>query len=98
MVKPRLLSVGFPRFTRSELPQLKPKPSLSGPPAHRGFQWAGSDAHIFNPYLGVGRYVRPIDSWSRVWLDRGAAGRSNCEHCHHHTSHSADTVSKLESP
>jgi hypothetical protein len=26
-------------------------------------------AHISNPYFGVGRYVRPIDSSLRFWLN-----------------------------
>src|SRR5271154_4961568 len=55
-------------------------------------------AHISNPYFGIGRYVRPIDSSSPLWPNRGAADGTNCGHCNHRTSHSADTVSKLGSP
>src|ERR1700678_2604400 len=43
--------------------------------------------HTFNPYFGVGRYVRLIDSSLHFWLNRGAADGSNCEHCDHRTSH-----------
>ena len=53
--------------------------------------------HISNPYFGIGRYVRTMDSSLRLWLNRAAADRSNCGHRNHRTSHSADTESKLES-
>lgn len=39
-----------------------------------------------------------IDSTLRFWLDPGATDGSSCGHCNHCTSHSADTLSKLESP
>ena len=34
-----------------------------------------------NRYFGIDRYVRPIDSSSRLWLNETAAERSNHEHC-----------------
>src|SRR5208282_2100593 len=39
-------------------------------------------AEMSNPYFGITRYVRPIDSLSRFWLNRPAADRRRFyEHC-----------------
>jgi hypothetical protein len=55
-------------------------------------------AHISDRNLGISRYARPIDSSLHSWLNQGAPDGGSCGHCNHCTSHSADTLSKLESP
>src|SRR5271163_1221345 len=44
-------------------------------------------AHTSDPCFGGGRYVRPIDSSSRFWLNWGQVDRRDYEHCSHCLSH-----------
>jgi len=52
---------------------------------------------VSNPYFGVGRYVRPIDSWFRFWFYKSTADGSLCQSCNHSTKRPADTRLSLES-
>ena len=52
---------------------------------------------VSNPYLGIGRYLRPIDPLSCFWSHERAADGSRCERCDRGTSPPAETVSRLES-
>jgi hypothetical protein len=51
----------------------------------RRMEYAPLFADKSDPYFGVGRYVRPIDSSFRLWLHEGAADGSSCDRCNHHT-------------
>jgi hypothetical protein len=51
----------------------------------RRMEYALLVADMSNPYFGVGRYVRPIDSSFRFWLHEGAADGSSFGRCNQRT-------------